>query len=144
MGDTLQGNQVLLFGDQKDINAWPVVMLGIDPNGQPQPVAVSTGGASSVTQSPSVGTLTDRSGTITAGGTAQTVAAALATRKYFFFQNLSDTAMYINFGVVAVGDQPSILIAAGASYENPPHFCPVGLISLMCATTGKKFVCKEG
>lgn len=44
MGDTLQGNQVLIFGGEKDIYAWPVVMLGIDPNGQPQPVAVSTSG----------------------------------------------------------------------------------------------------
>lgn len=89
------------------------------------------------------GALTDRSGAITTGGTAQQVAASNATRKYFFFQNNSDTDMWINFGVTAVATQPSIKIAAGGNYENPSHFCQNALVSVICATTGKTFTSKE-
>lgn len=90
-----------------------------------------------------VGTPTDRSGTIASGGVAQQVAAANAARRWFLFQNNSDTDCWINFGVTAVANQPSIKIVAGQSYENPPQFCPVGLISVIGATTGKTFTCKE-
>ena len=37
----------------------------------------------------------------------------------------------------------SILLAAGKSWENPPHFCPTGLVSVIAATTGHAFTCKE-
>lgn len=86
----------------------------------------------------------DRSGTITSGGAAQTAAAANTTRSYLLIQNVSDTDMWVNFGVTAVANQPSILIVAGGSYENPPHWCPTGLISVIGATTGKAFTIKEG
>ena len=43
----------------------------------------------------------DRSGTITAGGTSQQIAAALATRRYLVIQNHSDTDMWINVGAAA-------------------------------------------
>jgi hypothetical protein len=107
------------------------------------PWVVSNAGTFAVQSAPTAGALTDRSGTIAAGGTAQQVAAANATRKYLFFQNNSDTDMWINFGVVAVANQPSILVKAGANYENPAHFCQNALISVMCATTGKTFTAKE-
>lgn len=83
---------------------------------------------------------TDNSGSITLGATAQTVAAANARRSYFFFLNISDTDMWLNFGATAVADQPSIKILAGGFYE--PLVVPLNLVSVICATTGKKFVCK--
>lgn len=89
-------------------------------------------------------TITDASGSITAGGTAQQVMAANAARRWFFFQNNSDTDCWLNFGVVAVAYQPSIKVSAGASYENPPHFCPRGIVSVFGATTAKTFTAKEG
>src|SRR4051812_1110590 len=46
-----------------------------------------------VTSIPTRGAPTDRSGTITSGGTSQQLAAALATRVYFEFQNISDETM---------------------------------------------------
>lgn len=92
-----------------------------------------------------LGTLDDKSGTITAGGTAQTAAAAKAYRKYLLIQNISDTTMWVNFGITAVANQPSIQLVAGASLElgGNTGVCPNGLISVIGATTGKAFVIKE-
>jgi hypothetical protein len=42
--------------------------------------------------------LYDASGTITTGGTAQLVLAQSINRSYFHFVNISDTAMYLEFG----------------------------------------------
>lgn len=94
---------------------------------------------------------TDRSGTITSGGTAQTLAAANASRKYILIINISDTIMWVNFGVTAVQDSPSIPLmpstAAGAGdggfVEYEGLVCPSGLASIIGPTTGKKFVAKE-
>lgn len=123
----------------------------VDGSAQSTPVydAVTDNGDGTVspkvtaTSAPAAGAVTDRSGTIAAGGTAQQVMAANTTRKYLFYQNNSDTDQWINWGVVAVANEPSIKIVAGASYENPAHFCPSGLISVFCATTGKTFTSKE-
>jgi len=104
-----------------------------DATGRPLVIAV-----------PTQGNLTDRSGTITTGGTRQQVAAALTTRKYFFFQNHSDTVMWINFGVNAVADQPSIQVPVGGTFAFPSGFCSTQSIDVICATTGKKFTAKEG
>jgi hypothetical protein len=86
-------------------------------------------------------TFTDRSGTITLGATAQDVAVANTNRQYLMFQNHSDTDMWINEVITAVAAQPSIKIAAGTTYE--PRVAPKGKISVLCATTGKAFTCKE-
>lgn len=89
------------------------------------------------------GALTDRSGTVTAGGTSQQVAAALATRKCFFYQNTSNETQYLNFGAAASAAN-SIEIASKGYWENPPNFCPTGTINMLGATTAKTFTAKEG
>lgn len=89
------------------------------------------------------GALTDRSGSITTGATSQQLAAALATRKYFFFQNLSTETMWINFGVAAVSDQPSISILPQASFVMETFFVSTQTINVISATTGSKFTAKE-
>lgn len=76
--------------------------------------------------------------TITAGGTAQTIQTAKPTRTLLSIQNTSDTAMWLNFGATAAADA-GILIAAGATWTSPPNACPNGLVSVIGATTGKKF-----
>jgi hypothetical protein len=90
-------------------------------------------------------TLVNRSGAVTTGGTAQTAAAQFLSRRYFLFQNISDETMWVNFGVTAVADQPSISVVAGGALEFGAHtgVCPNGFVSVISATTGKKFVCKE-
>lgn len=103
----------------------------------PIPVSVST--SSVVTH----GAPTDGSGSITTGGTSQTVFAANSSRTWFLIQNISSAVMYINFGAAAVADSNSIKLNTGAFYENPSHFCPSGTITIIGATTGQKFIAKQ-
>lgn len=90
------------------------------------------------------GPLTDLSGTVTTGGTAQTVSAA-KPRRYLLIQNISAEDLWVNFGVAAVADSPSVLIPgaldAGLVFE--AGFIPDGYLSVIGATTGNKFVIKE-
>jgi hypothetical protein len=96
--------------------------------------------------------ITDASGSITTGGQAQTALAANPNRTYLLIQNLSDIAMWLNFGTAAVADQPSICLKAcavagdgsGGAIVFEGSFVPTDSVSLYGATTGKKFVCKEG
>lgn len=106
-------------------------------------VAVSTV-SGTVTTGGTQGSLTDRSGTVTTGGTAQQVMAANAGRKYLLVQNVSDTVCWINFGVTAVADQPSIKLNPGDSFVMEGGFVSTQLVSLLGATTGKSFTAKEG
>lgn len=110
--------------------------------------SVTSSGASSSTPNyvrPSTGTLTDRSGTITTGGTAQQAMAANTSRKYLLIQNISDTNMWINFTTTAVQDSPSILLLAnGGSLAQEAGFVSTEAVSIICATTGKKWTAKEG
>jgi len=86
--------------------------------------------------------LRNKSGTIDEGGTAQDVYAANdAPKVYLLFQNVSDTDMTIEFDTAAVADT-GILIAAGTAWEPPAGYIFSGKLSVLCATTGKKFVCK--
>lgn len=91
---------------------------------------------------------TNYSGTITLGGTAQTVIAANSSRRYLLIQNISDTALWVDFGATAVQDQPSVKLAAdsgsgGGFLVFEGNFVPTTALSIIGATTGKKFVCKE-
>lgn len=110
--------------------------------GNPFPVTGTVTGT--VTTAPQSGTFTDRSGTITLGGTAQQVAAANSSRKYFLFQNVSAETLWINFGTTAVANQPSIKIPVDAGFVLEGLFINTALISVIGATTGSAFVAKEG
>lgn len=98
-------------------------------------VAITSGG----------GALTNISGSIAAGATAQTISAATPARRYFFIQNLDASEdLWINFGTAAVADQPSIKIEAGGSFSMEDSFVSTQLISVIAATTGHKYTAKEG
>ena len=86
---------------------------------------------------------TNGSGSITTGGTAQNALSANSGRKYLFIQNVSTGDLWFSSIATAVQDQPSIRLRPGDSYENPPHFCPTGAISVIGATTGQKFTARE-
>lgn len=90
-----------------------------------------------------IATLTSRSGTITAGGTAQDIADSNENRSGFWMQNLGSSAIWFNFGVTAVASQPSFRLDPGAFYETPPNGCPTGRVSIICATTGQQFSARE-
>lgn len=97
--------------------------------------------------------LVDRSGTITTGGTAQNAAAANPDRQYVMIQNVdpdaaAGEALWVNFGADAVvNGAGSILLRAGGgsiSFEGArAAICPAGRVSVIAATTGHKFTCKE-
>jgi hypothetical protein len=90
------------------------------------------------------GTLTDKSGTITLGGTAQVLMAANLSRKGWLVQNNSAGTLWINeIGGTAVQTQPSISIAAGSLYTSPTPGASNAAISIIGATTGQAFTARE-
>ncbi len=99
---------------------------------------------STTTVSPATGTVTNRSGTITLGGTAQTAVAINTSRKYLVIQNTSDTDLWFNFTTTATADQPSFKLIPSASFVMESSFISTELISVIGATTGKSFTIKEG
>lgn len=92
------------------------------------------------------GSLTNRSGTITSGGTAQNAAAALSTRVYFFLLNPATETEILWFSTVAtaVAASPSIPLYPGQSFEFNGTFCPSGAVSVIAATTGHVWIGREG
>lgn len=91
------------------------------------------------------GTPTDKSGTITSGGTAQDVAAANPARQFLVFQNTSDTDMRISVTGTPTATVGILCPANGGGYEwNTPGFIPTSTLKVFCATTGKAFTCNEG
>lgn len=107
-------------------------------------VAATQSGTWTVTTSPNMGSLTDRSSTITTGGTSQQLAAANATRKYFLVQNLSSGTLWIDFGTNAVQSQPSVKIPVDATFIMEGSFICTQAVHIVGATTGQAFTAKEG
>lgn len=99
----------------------------------------------SVPITPTGGALTDRSGTITAGGTAQAAAAANTARKHLFIQNPSTApgSLWFSTTDTAVQASPSIELLPGASAVTG-SFVPTGAVSVIAATTGHAFTMREG
>lgn len=88
-------------------------------------------------------TLTDRSGTITTGGTAQVLMAANAARTGFWVQNNSSSDLWINsLGTAAAGGS-SLRLRPGDLYETPAFAVPATAISIYGATTGQVFAARE-
>ena len=84
---------------------------------------------------------TDKSGNITTGGTAQTLAAVNTTRKALYGQNISTTDLWINeLGNPAViGTAGSWKIASGESFSISTNRA----VSVIGATTGQGFTALE-
>ncbi len=88
-------------------------------------------------------TATDKSGTIAAGGTAQTAIALNANRRAFWIQNLSSGDLWISDVGTATAASPSLKIVAGGLYESMPGNCPTSAISIIGATTSQAFAARE-
>lgn len=88
-------------------------------------------------------TATDKSGTITTGGTAQAAIALNANRRAFYIQNLSAGDLWFSDTTTAVAASPSIKIPAGGLYESMPGNCPTAAISIIGDTTGQAFAARE-
>jgi hypothetical protein len=87
--------------------------------------------------------ITDRSGTITSGGTAQVLAAAAKGRTAFQIQNTSTGDLWISEVGTAAATQPSIWVPPGAFYTSPSNGAPTSAISIFGATTGQSFSARE-
>lgn len=109
--------------------------------------AVGSTGVITVSAVPSNGVLTDRSGTITTGGTAQNAMAANSSRKYLLIRNptTATAPLWFNFTTAAVvTGSPSIRLDPGDSFIMESGFVSTEAISVIAATTGHAFTAKEG
>ena len=88
----------------------------------------------------------DGSSTITTGGTAQQVFAGRPGRTYLFCQNpiAATEPLLVNAPGVAGAANGSYELAAGGTLTFSNGFVPQGAVSVFAATTGHRFVCKEG
>ena len=84
---------------------------------------------------------TDRSGSITTGGTAQQLAAANSTRSGLSGQNISSGDLWINEtgGTAAVDTAGSFKVPSGSGFEISTNQA----VSVIGATTGQKFTATE-
>lgn len=119
----------------------PVTDCYQDANGNSQPVTATTPLPSTIVGNQV--TATDKSGTITAGGSAQTLMAANANRRGFSIQNNSNGDLWFSGLAAAVQSQPSMRIASGALFETPAHAVGTTAISIIGATTGQAFTARE-
>jgi hypothetical protein len=115
------------------------LMLGAD--------GVNDGDASAVNPVPtrtSPGTGVNRSGTIIAGGTAQSLMSASSTRRGVVIRNNSAGSLWVNeIGGTAIIGQPSMEVTAGEYWETPIHYDCRQAWSIIGATTGQAFTCRE-
>ena len=85
----------------------------------------------------------NRSSTITTGGAAQNAVAALATRKAYFFQNISSESMWGSFtGTAAPSTVGSFEIVPNGIIRST-QVCETTALSIYGATTGQKYTMWE-
>lgn len=89
------------------------------------------------------GTLVDHSGA-TPDAIDHVVVPANAARNYLLIQNQSIGDMFIDFGVTAVLDIPSIRLLPGQSIVFEGAFVPAADVHLIGITGGLKYCIKEG
>lgn len=110
--------------------------------GAETPIIGTAAGEVAITSLPVA--LTDRSGTITLGGTAQALMAANASRKGFVVYNNSAGSLWINeLGATAVLAQPAIEVKTATSYTPPEGGVSPAAISIIGATTAQAFTARE-
>ncbi len=131
--------------------------LKVDPSGVTSPVSI----AATINNTPQVAAAavsatnpmpttsgqfarTDKSGTIAAGGTAQTLFAAGAITHGGYFQNLSTVNIWIRDDGTAASAAPgSVLVPAnGGFFYWDNTGVPTTSVSIFCATTASAFTCK--
>lgn len=82
------------------------------------------------------------SGTISTSNTAQVIAEANDSRRFFFFQNVSNVDMYLGVGFTpTVGT--GILIARSGGTLTCDSFVPVEEIKVICESSDKAFTAFE-
>lgn len=129
----------------------PSLLINGTPAGSSNPVPSNLfvgGNAASISNGVSVESTqfgrTDRSGTITTGGTAQTLMGSNTSRHGWWIQNQSTGNLWINeIGGTAAATQPAFFIPPNGFYENPFMGVSTSAISIYGATTGQAFAARE-
>ena len=94
---------------------------------------------------PSTGIVLDHSATTSgaASAGAHVVMIANQSRAYFIFQNVSDTAMDINFGENALSTNGINVPPAGSVVFNSA-WVPSQEVRVRCSASGKQYIAKQG
>lgn len=131
----------------RDIEAVLVHRDGLDVDGtNPLPTELPGNDATNplaVDVVPDGEALADGSGTITTGGTSQTVFAANASRSFLLIQNVSAEPLWVNFGAAANEDQPSVKLPIDEKLMFDGRFVPTESVDIVGATTGSSFTAKQ-
>ena len=93
----------------------------------------------------SFGHMTDASGTIAVGGTAQVLLPANSARQYLFIQNPITATETLRFcSDVTATTTNSFELAAGgsATFSSDNGFMPTGAISILAATGAHAYIAK--
>jgi len=85
----------------------------------------------------------NRAGSIATGNTAQLVMSANTDRRWLFFQNLSDTDMYLGIGYAPTTSN-GMFIAKSSGNVRFEVFVPTDAIYVLCSAASKVFSCLEG
>lgn len=135
-------------GDSFAASDGVVLLAGVDATNDTtiRKILVDASGRLLAVAVPNQGVLTDASGTITAGGSAQSLFASNLARKYLLVQNQHATEdLWINFGTTAVVGQPSVKIVPGAALlMDGSGFVSTQSVSVIAATTAHAFTAKQG
>ena len=87
---------------------------------------------------------TDGSGTIAAGGSAQTLFGGAVPANGFLVQNNSSGALWISdVGAASAGGAAIQIAANGGVFVTPSGYKPAGAVSLFGATTGQAFAARR-
>lgn len=87
--------------------------------------------------------VSNHSGSIATGGTAQVIMAANTDRKWLFFQNISNTDMYLGLGYIPTTSNGILVQKDGGSLKLE-SFVVTDAIYVICASASKAFVALEG
>lgn len=85
----------------------------------------------------------DGSGTISSGGTAQTLFGGVVPVDGWLVANNSSTTLYVSDVGTAISGGASIPIAAGMVFSTPSGYKPAGPVSIYGATTGQAFAARR-
>ena len=91
----------------------------------------------------STSAITDKSGTITLGGTAQTAIAANTARVGYSIQNTSTGVLWFSGVGTAAANGSSMILLPNGYYETPLNAKNTGAVSIFGATTGQSFAARE-
>jgi|SRR5690242_6064127 len=86
----------------------------------------------------------DGSGTVAAGGSAQTLFGGIVPATGYVVQNNSSASLWISdVGVASAGGASIQLLANGGTFATPSGYKPAGAVSLYGATTGQAFAARR-